>query len=64
VRLAKEDGKVAIDDEFITKKEFEAILAKHADAICFRCKVRLRDHADADHFFFESEDEMPDEENN
>lgn len=55
---------MAIEDEFISKKEFEAILAEHADAICFRCKVPLRNHGDADHFFFESEDEMPDEENN
>jgi hypothetical protein len=52
------------DDEIISLSDFEAMLALHADAICYRCKVRLKDHRDADHLFFEEPDEAPDEESN
>ena len=51
-------------DELISVEELEAMLAKHADAICFRCGVRLKDHGGADHAFFEHPDEVPDEESN
>ncbi len=52
------------DDDLISVAECEAILAEHADAVCFRCKVRLRDHRGADHLFFEEPDEAPEEESN
>ena len=40
------------------------LLAEHADAVCFRCKVRLKDHRNADHLFFEDPEDAPDEEFN
>jgi hypothetical protein len=52
------------DDELISVRDFEAILDEHADAICFRCKVPLKQHHTADHLFFEDPDEAPDEESN
>ncbi len=52
------------DDEMISVSDFEAMLAQHANAICYRCKVRLKDHGYADHLFFEEPDEAPDEESN
>ncbi|HKD65751.1 MAG TPA: hypothetical protein VKB84_02840 [Candidatus Binataceae bacterium] len=52
------------DDDLISVQDFLAILNQHADAICFRCKVRLKDHQGADHLFFEEADEAPDEESN
>jgi hypothetical protein len=52
------------DDELISVRDFEAMLADHANAICFRCKVPLKDHTGADHLFFEEPDEAPDEESN
>jgi hypothetical protein len=51
-------------DELISVRDFEAMLDEHAEAICFRCKVRLKDHRGADHLFFEEPDEAPDEESN
>jgi hypothetical protein len=52
------------DDELISVRDFLAILDQHADSICFRCKVRLKNHHGADHLFFEEPDEAPDEESN
>lgn len=57
-------GKHHEEDVRISFSDCEAILAQHADAICFRCKVRLKDHRHADHLFFEEPDEAPDEESN
>jgi hypothetical protein len=57
-------GKYHEEDERISVSDFETIMAQHADAICFRCKVRLKNHRDADHLFFEEPDEAPDEESN
>jgi hypothetical protein len=52
------------DDELISVRDFEAILEYHADAICFLCKVPLKQHHAADHLFFEDPEEAPDEESN
>jgi predicted ArsR family transcriptional regulator len=51
-------------DEMVSVRDFEAIMAAHANAVCYRCKVRLKDHRGADHQFFEEPDEAPDEEFN
>jgi predicted ArsR family transcriptional regulator len=51
-------------DALVSVRDFEAMLVAHADAVCYRCKVRLKDHRDADHLFFEEPDEAPDEEFN
>ena len=52
------------DDELISMRDFEAMLDEHADAICFRCKIRLKHHWGSDHLFFEEPDEAPEEESN
>lgn len=51
-------------DELISLREFEAILDEHADAICFRCKVPLKQHLEADHLFFEDPEDAPEQESN
>ncbi len=51
-------------DELISVGEVAEILAEHAEAVCFRCKLRLKDHRNADHLFFEHPDEAPEEESN
>ena len=51
-------------DELIFVGEVAEILAEHAEAVCFRCKLRLKDHRNADHLFFEHPDEAPEEESN
>jgi hypothetical protein len=51
-------------DELISIRDFLTVLDQHADAVCFRCKVHLKDHRSADHLFFEEPDEAPDEEYN
>jgi predicted ArsR family transcriptional regulator len=61
---AKSAGKREEDDEMVSVADFEAMLAEHADAVCFRCKVRLKDHRGADHLFFEDPEDAPDEEFN
>jgi len=50
--------------ELIITERAEEIVAEHADAVCFRCKVRLKEHRGADHLFFEHPDEAPEEESN
>lgn len=57
-------GEKTGDDDYISEADFLAVLAANADAICYRCKVRLKDHHNADHLFFEELDEAPDEEFN
>jgi len=54
------------DEEDVTLSEAEvlAIMAANADAICYRCKVRFKDHRGADHLFFEEAGDAPDEEYN
>ena len=52
------------DDDYISEADFLEVLAANADAICYRCKVRFKDHRNADHLFFEELDEAPDEEFN
>ena len=52
------------DDDHISEADLLEVLAANADAICYRCKVRFKDHRDADHLFFEELDEAPDEEFN
>jgi len=51
-------------DELISLEELEAALALHQDAVCCRCKLRLKDHSGADHLFFERPDEAPEQESN
>ena len=50
--------------ELIITEQAEEIVAEHADAVCFRCKVRLTDHQGADHLFFEHPNEAPEEQSN
>lgn len=52
------------DHDLISVQDFEAMLEEHANAICFRCKVPLKQHRAADHLFFEDPAEAPDEESN
>jgi hypothetical protein len=52
------------DDIMLSEEQFLEILAANADAVCYRCKVRLKDHRGSDHVFFEQPDEAPDEESN
>ena len=52
------------DDDYISEADFLEVLAANADAICYRCKVRFKDHRNADHLFFEELDEAPDDEFN
>ena len=52
------------DDDMISVRDFEAMLEHHGDAVCFRCKVRLKQHRGADHLFFEDPEDAPDEESN
>ncbi|HEV3114025.1 MAG TPA: hypothetical protein VGY99_26345 [Candidatus Binataceae bacterium] len=59
--MAKQNNK---DDELISVLDVEAILEHHADAICFRCKMPLKQHHAADHLFFEDQEDAPDEECN
>jgi hypothetical protein len=51
-------------DELISLEELEAVLSFTQDAVCYRCKVRFKDHSRADHLFFEHPDEAPEEESN
>jgi len=44
--------------------EVQEIFVEHAEAVCFRCKLRLKDHGGADHLFFEHPNEVPEEECN
>lgn len=52
------------ENDYISEDDFLEVLAANADAICYRCKVRFKDHRDADHLFFEELDEAPDDEFN
>ncbi len=52
------------DDDYISEADFLKVLAANADAVCYRCKVPLKNHRGADHLFFEELDEAPDEEFN
>ena len=60
----EESGRRTGDDDYISEADFLEVLAANADAICYRCKVRFKDHRDADHLFFEELDEAPDHEFN
>jgi hypothetical protein len=48
-------------DQPIFRKLIEEIIAEHSDAVCFRCRLRLRYHRGADHLFFERPNEAPEE---
>ena len=52
------------EDIMISEAEFLKVLAANADVICYRCKVRFKDHRGADHMFFDEPGDAPDEEFN
>jgi hypothetical protein len=49
---------------FVTELEIETIWELLADLICCRCKFRYRDHANADHLFFNNAEDAGFEEFN
>ncbi len=61
---AKNQPRRTGENDYISEADFLEVLAANADAICYRCKVRFKDHRNADHLFFEELDEAPDDEFN